>query len=112
VTDTHDRWYRWLREVRHGGDAGQLEQLRPELDAIRDQVLDRALLRPGDTLLDVGTGDGLIAAGALDRLGPGGRVIFSDISADLLDHCRAAAAEAGELGRCDFVAASASRSTR
>ena len=31
MTDTHDRWYRWLREVRHGGDAGQLEQLRPEL---------------------------------------------------------------------------------
>jgi isoquinoline 1-oxidoreductase alpha subunit len=25
-----------------------------------------------------------------DRLGPDGRVIFSDISADLLDHCRAA----------------------
>ena len=85
MTDTHDRWYRWLREVRHGGDAGQLEQLRPELDAIRDQVLDRASLRPGDTLLDVGTGDGLIAVGALDRLGPSGRVIFSDISADLLE---------------------------
>ena len=83
MTDTHDRWYRWLREVRHGGDSAQLEQLRPELEAIRDRVLDRASLRPGDTLLDVGTGDGLIAVGALDRLGPSGRVIFSDISADL-----------------------------
>ena len=111
MTETHDRWYRWLREVRHGGDAGQLEQLRPELDAIRDQVLDRASLRPGDTLLDVGTGDGLIAVGALDRLGPSGRVIFSDISAHLLEHCRAAAANAGELGRCDFVAASADKLT-
>ena len=107
VTDTHDRWYRWLREVRHGGDSAQLEQLRPELEAIRDRVLDRASLRPGDTLLDVGTGDGLIAVGALDRLGPSGRVIFSDISADLLEHCRVAATEAGELSRCDFVTASA-----
>ena len=26
MPDSHDRWYRWLREVRHGGDAGQLEQ--------------------------------------------------------------------------------------
>ena len=111
MTDTHDRWYRWLREVRHGGDAWQLEQLRPELDAIRDQVLDRASLRPGDTLLDVGTGDGLVAVDALDRVGPSGRVIFSDISADLLEHCRAAAADAGELSRCDFVAAYADKLT-
>jgi hypothetical protein len=33
-------------------------------------VLDKAHLAPGETLLDVGTGDGLIAFGALDRLGP------------------------------------------
>jgi methylase of polypeptide subunit release factors len=59
-----------------------------------------AQLRPGDTLLDVGTGDGLIAFGALERLGPAGRVIFSDISQDLLDHCRTAAAAEGLLDRC------------
>jgi precorrin-6B methylase 2 len=34
-----------------------------------------AQLRPGDTLLDVGAGDGLIAFGALERLGPLGHVI-------------------------------------
>jgi arsenite methyltransferase len=107
MTQTHDRWYRWLRDVRHGGDAAQLEQLEQELAAYRDRVLAGASLRPDDTLLDVGTGDGLIAFGALERLGPAGRVIFSDISADLLDHCRAAVTEAGELGRCDFVTASA-----
>jgi arsenite methyltransferase len=107
VTETRDRWYRWLRDVRHGGDPAELERMRRALDRVRDQVLDRASLRHGDTLLDVGTGDGLIGFGALDRLGPDGRVIFSDISADLLEHCRAAAAEAGELGRCDFVLASA-----
>jgi arsenite methyltransferase len=109
VTQTHDLWYRWLRDVRHGGDPAQLEQLRRELIPIRDKILGRAALLPGDTLLDVGTGDGLVAFGALELLGPAGRVIFSDISADLLDHCRAVVAEAGELGRCDFVAASADR---
>src|SRR6266567_2260602 len=34
---------------------------------IRDRVLDGARLRPGDTLLDVGAGDGLIAFGALEQ---------------------------------------------
>jgi arsenite methyltransferase len=109
MTQTHDHWYRWLRDVRHGGDSEQLERLRQELVPIRDKVLARASLRPDDTMLDVGTGDGLIAFGALEQLGPAGRVIFSDISADLLDHCRDVVTEAGELGRCDFVAASADR---
>jgi arsenite methyltransferase len=109
VTQAPDRWYRWLRDVRHGGDPAQLEQLRQELIPVRDEVLDRAALRPDDTLLDVGTGDGLIAFGALDRLGPAGRVIFSDISADLLDHCKAAVSDAGDLGRCTFVLAAADR---
>jgi arsenite methyltransferase len=111
VTEGRDRWHRWLLDVRHGGDPAQLDLLRRELAPIRDEVLDRASLRPDDTLLDVGTGDGLIAFGALDRLGPDGRVVFSDISTDLLDHCRAAAAAAGQLDRCDFVPASADRLT-
>ena len=34
-------------------------------------------------------------------------MVFSDISADLLDHCRAAAAAEGLLDRCSFVLASA-----
>ena len=74
---------------------------------VRDTVLDKARLQPGDTVLDVGTGDGLIAFGALERLGPSGHVVFSDISQDLLDHCRAAAAAEGLLDRCRFVLASA-----
>lgn len=73
----------------------------------RDEVLDRARLEPGETLLDVGVGDGLVAFGALDRLGPTGHVIFCDISPDLLDHCRAAASAEGLLGQCSFVQASA-----
>jgi arsenite methyltransferase len=109
VTVDSDQWHRWLLDVRHGGDAAYREQVLQELYPIRDQVLDRALLRPDDVLLDVGTGDGLIGFGALDRLAPGGRVIFSDISQDLLDHCRSAATANGQLGRCDFVLASADR---
>jgi arsenite methyltransferase len=109
VADERDQWHRWLLDVRHGGDAGRREQLLQELYPVRDQVLDRASLRPDDVVLDVGTGDGLIGFGALDRIGPGGRVIFCDISQDLLDHCRSAAKANGQLSRCDFVLASADR---
>jgi arsenite methyltransferase len=108
VAEETDRWHRWLLDRRFGGDAAFREsELTGFLYPIRDTVLGKARLRSDDTLLDVGTGDGLIAFGALERLSPAGRVIFSDISADLLDHCRAAAAEEGLAGRCEFVLASA-----
>ncbi|MDQ2811751.1 MAG: class I SAM-dependent methyltransferase [Actinomycetota bacterium] len=110
MADKPDRWHRWLLDVRFGGDAAYRERnLREALYPVRDTVLDKAQLRPGDTLLDIGTGDGLIAFGALDRLGPSGQVIFSDVSQDLLDHCRQAAAAEGLLSRCQFVLAPASR---
>ena len=103
-----DRWHRWLLDVRFGGDAGAREQaLTERLYPIRDKVLDNAGLWPGDKLLDVGVGDGLIAFGALERLGPSGSVVFSDISRDLLEHCRQAAAAEGALNRCSFVLAPA-----
>jgi arsenite methyltransferase len=104
----HDRWYRWLLDVRFGGDpeARQLD-LADFLYPVRDKVVDKAKLQPSDTVLDVGAGDGLIAFGALERLGPQGRVIFTDISQDLLDHCRMAVEAEGLLGRCRFVLAPA-----
>src|ERR1700728_704085 len=103
-----DRWHRWLTDVRFGGDPAVREQVLADLlYPVRDTVLDKAKLQPGDTLLDVGAGDGLIAFGALERLGPSGRVIFSDISQDLLDHCRAAATAEGLLDRSRFLLASA-----
>lgn len=95
-------------DSRFGGDPAVRERTFTEvLYPVRDTVLDKAKLQPGDTVLDVGTGDGLIAFGALERLGSSGHVLFSDISQDLLDHCRAAAAAEGLLDRCRFVLASA-----
>jgi arsenite methyltransferase len=108
MAKTPDRWHRWLTDVRFGGDPAVREQLLTGLlYPIRETVLDKARLQPGDTVLDVGAGDGLIAFGALERLGPDGRVIFSDISQDLLDHCRAAAAAEGLLDRSRFLRAAA-----
>ena len=99
-----DRWARWLLTRRDGGSATLRAQHASDLAWFRDGVLDRADLEPDDVLLDVGCGTGLVGFGALDRLGPDGRVIFSDVSQDLLDQCRRAA-DGDE--RCSFVRASA-----
>ena len=104
---TRDKWAEWILNHRHGeGDAKHTSESE-FLRSVRERVLDNADVSEGETLLDVGTGDGLIAFGALDRIGEDGRVIFSDFSQDLLDHCQMLAAEADVLGRCRFVRASA-----
>jgi arsenite methyltransferase len=71
----------------------------------RQKVLDRSGLAEGETLLDVGCGEGLIGFGALER--GAGHVVFSDISDDCLDFCREAAQAMGLSDRCSFVNAGA-----
>ena len=102
-----DKWAEWLLDRRCAGDAEKHEAALEHYHRWRDRVLENARLTEGETLLDVGAGDGLIAFGALDLLGEQGRVIFSDISQDLLDHSRALAAEMGVLDRCRFARAPA-----
>jgi arsenite methyltransferase len=108
VTGTvRDRWSEWLLERRFGGDRARHERDLEDLARVRDRVLDSARLEQGETLLDVGAGDGLIAFGAFDRVGSDGRVIFSDVSEDLLEHARALAVAAGVADRSEFLRASA-----
>jgi arsenite methyltransferase len=100
-----DHWAAWLRRRRTGGDDEFETQMLDRLADVRDRVLDNARLAAGETLLDVGCGNGLIAFGALDR--GAGRVVFADVSEPLLDECRGIAAELGALDRCAFVVATA-----
>jgi arsenite methyltransferase len=100
-----DEWAEWLRTRRSGGDAELARQQREGLVQLRDRVLGNGRLEPGETVLDVGCGQGLIALGALERGAT--RVIFSDVSADLLAECEAEAAARGERDRCAFVQAGA-----
>ena len=105
MAGTRDRWAEWLAERRFGGDDDVRRDFLDKLARTREQVLDQAGLVAGETVLDVGCGDGLIAFGALER--GAGEVVFSDISQDLLDETRSLAEELGAVDRCRFVPASA-----
>jgi ubiquinone/menaquinone biosynthesis C-methylase UbiE len=103
----YDKWSRWLLETRFGGDEKIAEAGLRLLRQIRDTLLERAGLKDGQVLLDVGAGDGFVAFGALEKLGPSGRVILADISRSLLDQAREAAQKMGVSDRCEFIEGSA-----
>jgi ubiquinone/menaquinone biosynthesis C-methylase UbiE len=65
-------WADWLRHGRfaHMTDEEREETLRL-LEITRDLVLDRARLQPGDDVLDLGAGTGLLTFGARERIGDG-----------------------------------------
>ena len=65
----------------------QVEEALRGLEQTRDRVLDRARLGPGDTVVDVGAGTGLLTFGALPRIGEGW-VIAVDPSVDCLEEMR------------------------
>jgi ubiquinone/menaquinone biosynthesis C-methylase UbiE len=98
-----DKWAAWLLHRRDGGDAAQRAKAYEHLVPIRDRVLERAKIRPGDVVLDVGGGDGLIAFGALELVGAEGRVILSDVSPDLVAHSQEMARGLGADDRMSFV---------
>ena len=103
--ESRDCWAEWLAERRFGSDDEVRERFLGELRATRDKVLATARLAPRDVLLDVGCGEGLIGFGALEQ--GAGEVVFSDISADLLEECQARAEKLGVLDRARFIRATA-----
>lgn len=98
MAERADPWARWVLRPEN-----ELESMHP----VRDRVLASASVEAGEVLLDVGTGSGLIAFGALPLVGEQGRVIFSDVSETLLEHCRREARRLGLAARCEFLLAPA-----
>jgi arsenite methyltransferase len=101
-----DIWSKWLLQRRHGGDRQQMKAVQEYLVPMRDKVLRNAALKKNEVLLDVGCGDGLIAFGALEQHETV-KVIFSDISPDLLAQAQSLAQEMDLLERCQFLVTSA-----
>lgn len=100
-----DKWKDWLLTHRHGGDEESRLRHIEGMTKVRERLYKSADLKEGETVLDVGTGEGIIGFGALDT--PDTRVIFSDISEPLVELCREIATATGVADRCDFVVADA-----
>ncbi len=98
-----DIWSHWLLHTRHGGDPAFDKIVRTGLETYAQRVVDGAQLAPGMRLVDIGSGDGLIAFHAIDRVGPDLRVVLTDISALLLRYSEALSAERGVRQQCSFM---------
>lgn len=104
-----DRWAAWLLEHRFGGDLDQQRSMMAFLVPVREKVLGGARLGGDQVVLDVGCGDGLLGFAALEHTPPVEQVIFSDVSGDLVAHCRALAEDLGVGQRCAFIQAALPR---
>jgi SAM-dependent methyltransferase len=74
----------------------------PTPDALVQKMLDLANVTPRDFVIDLGSGDGRIVIAAAQR---GARALGIEYNADLVEHARRRAAEAGVAGRTRFVQA-------
>jgi len=98
-----DLWSGWLLHYRHADDPAFAQVVRAATESYADRVLDGARLAPGMSLADVGTGEGLIAFRAIDRIGPSLRVLLTDISAPMLRHAETLAVQRGVRHQCHFL---------
>jgi arsenite methyltransferase len=90
LSGTLDHWTEWLVRTRfEGWSDKEIADALEELGGWRDRVLDGAQISAAETVVDVGTGTGLLALGAVERVGPDGDVIALDVSVDALEELRA-----------------------
>jgi len=82
--------YGWDRAVEHY-ETSWREQLRPA----QDLLLEMAALKPGEVVLEVACGTGLVTFPAVEAVGPKGEVVATDISQGMVDRAQAIAAERG-----------------
>jgi ubiquinone/menaquinone biosynthesis C-methylase UbiE len=102
-----DIWSEWLLHTRHADDPAYGQVVQSAVEGYADRVLDGAKLGTGMTLVDVGSGEGLVAFRAIDRVGPSLRVILTDVSAPMLRHAEAVATSRNVRAQCTFHECSA-----
>jgi len=96
MSDAVKNWTEWLKESRFSYmDEAQKEQTILWLFSVRDKILDRASLKAGDIVIDIGTGTGLLAFGAYERLNENGVIIATDKFEDCILECEKNIAKSG-----------------
>ena len=101
-------WTEWLINSRFSYmNETQKQQTLLWLINVRDEILNRAKLQPGDTVIDIGSGTGLLAFGAHMLLNGKGKVIVSDAFTDCLDACQRIAEHCGITDCIEFLQADA-----
>ena len=86
------------RVQRYGWDkaAGDYEAgWRAQLEPAQSLMLETVALQPGERVLDVACGTGLVSFRILDTVGKAGSVVGTDISAEMIEHARRLAAKGG-----------------
>lgn len=87
--DICENWTQWLMESRFSFLTPEMKQQTLNwLQVVRDNVLLRANIQEGETVIDIGTGTGLLGFKALEILNGTGLMIFSDKFQDCLDSCQ------------------------
>jgi len=96
-TERSDGWSSIVEEPRAAVAAAKLERLAgsPSEVEARRRALELIALRPGEIVVDVGAGSGLMTVEMARRVSPGGRVFAVDPSAPMLARARALASAAG-----------------
>ena len=100
-------WVEWLVETRFAGRSDdEIAEELARLNAVRDRVLDDAAVGPGDTVIDVGAGLGLLTYGAHERVGPDGSVVAVDPDVGCIEQLRRLATAGGVsylVGQADVL---------
>lgn len=84
-----ENWTTWLKKTRFAYmDETQIAQTINWLMAVRDIVLNTAMLSSSQKIADFGCGNGLLGFGVLERFQDSVELIFSDKFQDCLDECK------------------------
>lgn len=98
----NDEMVRYWNEAAGPVWVAQQERLDAQLARLGAIARERAALRNGEAVIDVGCGCGGTTLDLATAVGDGGRVLAVDLSQPMLDHARARAKRAGLADRIEF----------
>ena len=98
-----DAWSEWLLHGRHADDPVYARVVASVVEGYTNRVLEGAQLAEGMTLVDIGAGEGLVAFGAIDRIGPSLRVTLTDVSEPMLRYAESLSERRHVRSQCTFL---------